>query len=174
VNDKQQSLFEEHHGPEGRSVKVSDAFGKPSPAWRQATQNFRTDGPDTSRATGIQAEASGMAGGHREMILGVLRAAGEGMTSGEIALACVLARHRVMKRMNELKIAAAQEQARVIRNNRGVVPLDLDDKLMSFVNQYPFFSESERKQIESMTGIRANPIIQNRPSLDELRAKHLR
>lgn len=80
----------------------------------------------------------------------------------------------MMKRMNELKQSVADEQSRVIRNNRGVVPLDLDNKLLDFVNQYPFFSESERKQIESMTGVSSTTINKNRPSLDEIRAKHLR
>ena len=55
----------------------------------------------------------------------------------------------MMKRFNGLKVAAAEEQVRIIEKNGGVVPSDIDKQLLSFVNNFQFLSPDERKQIET-------------------------
>ena len=57
----------------------------------------------------------------------------------------------MMQRFNQLKVAAANEQQRIIDNNGGVVPLDLDKKVMQFVNKYEFLTPLEKKEIELLT-----------------------
>lgn len=56
------------------------------------------------------------------------------------------------KRFNELKVSLADEQLRIIEENGGVVPNNLDKKLLEFVDNYKFLSPTERKEIESMVG----------------------
>lgn len=57
----------------------------------------------------------------------------------------------MMQKFNNLKVAAANEQQRIIDANKGVVPLDLDKKVMEFVNKQDILTPIERKQIELMS-----------------------
>ena len=54
----------------------------------------------------------------------------------------------MMQRFNALRIKAADEQQRIIDANNGVVPLDLDKKVMDFVNKQEFLTPTEKKEIE--------------------------
>lgn len=56
----------------------------------------------------------------------------------------------LMKRMNDLRIATSREQARIVREEGGV-PLDIDDRLMEFVNNYDLLSDDEIKEIKDFT-----------------------
>jgi hypothetical protein len=51
-----------------------------------------------------------------------------------------------MQRLNGLKVNLAKEQQKIIKANGGVVPNDLDERLMNYVDGYKFFNESERKE----------------------------
>ena len=54
-----------------------------------------------------------------------------------------------MKRQNQMKVAVSQEQDRIIAENKGVIPNNLDAQLMEYVNNYEFFTEGEREKIEA-------------------------
>lgn len=55
-----------------------------------------------------------------------------------------------MKRQNQMTIDVAREQNRIIAENNGVVPSDIDTKLMNFVDEYQFFKPGERATLESL------------------------
>lgn len=57
----------------------------------------------------------------------------------------------MMQKFNNLKVAAANEQQRIIDNNKGIVPLDLDKKVMDFINKQDILTPLERKQIELLS-----------------------
>src|SRR3990167_661725 len=57
----------------------------------------------------------------------------------------------LMNKFNGIKISVAEEQQRIISANGGVVPIDIDTKLMKFVNKQKFLTDEERKQIESLS-----------------------
>ncbi len=59
---------------------------------------------------------------------------------------------KAMQRFNGMKIAIANEQSRLIKENGGSVPSDIDANLLSFANAYELFSPKEREQISSITG----------------------
>jgi hypothetical protein len=68
----------------------------------------------------------------------------------------------LMQRFNQLKLDTAREQARIIAENDGVVPNDLDQKLMDFVDKYEFLTDQEIKEIRSLTqGAPKSGLIQN-------------
>lgn len=75
------------------------------------------------------------------------------------------------QRLNNLKIEAANEQMRIIQENNGVVPFDIDRRLAEFVKNYKFFKPGEREMIERLTGNpQGNP--QRNPRIDELLKKY--
>ena len=57
----------------------------------------------------------------------------------------------MMQKFNNLKVAVANEQQRIIDDSKGIVPLDLDKKLIQFVNKQDILTPIERKQIELMS-----------------------
>ena len=66
------------------------------------------------------------------------------------------------KRMNRMRIDVANEQQRILMENGGVVPLDLDTKLMKFTDKYPFLTKEERTEIEKLTRdekIQTQPVV---------------
>jgi hypothetical protein len=58
-----------------------------------------------------------------------------------------------MKRYNQLKIDVAKEQDRLIRENGGNVPSNLNGELMRFVNSYDLFTPEERSAMEQATTV---------------------
>ena len=56
-----------------------------------------------------------------------------------------------MERFNKLKMAVAEEQNRIIENNGGVPPMDIDSQLMKFVDSYPIFNNQERKALKKLS-----------------------
>lgn len=63
-----------------------------------------------------------------------------------------------MKRKNQMKRDIADEQTRLIADNDGKIPSDLDSKLLKFVDEYPLFNAQERSQLGSLgtTGVDAS------------------
>jgi hypothetical protein len=57
-----------------------------------------------------------------------------------------------MQRMNKLKVAMAKKQQEIIKQNKGVVPNDLDEQLMDYVNNYQFFTKEERAENKRLSG----------------------
>lgn len=53
-----------------------------------------------------------------------------------------------MKRQNNMKVDVVAEQNRIINENNGVVPSDLDSRIMEYVNDYDFFTPEERTQLQ--------------------------
>ena len=56
-----------------------------------------------------------------------------------------------MQRMNKLKVAMAKKQQEIIKENKGVVPNDLDERLMDYVDKYPMFTKEERKENQRLS-----------------------
>lgn len=56
-----------------------------------------------------------------------------------------------MEKMNNLKIAIAKEQNRILMKNKGIPPIDLNDKLMKFVDNYKFFTPKERMMLKNLS-----------------------
>lgn len=54
------------------------------------------------------------------------------------------------KRVNQFKRNVAAEQGRLIAENGGKVPGDLDTKISQFINNYQFFSDEERAELEQI------------------------
>ena len=54
---------------------------------------------------------------------------------------------KMARRLNQFKRDIAQEQARIISEGDGGVPINLDARLMTFANGYDMFTASERKEI---------------------------
>lgn len=54
------------------------------------------------------------------------------------------------KKVNKFKRDIASEQARIISQNGGVVPTDLDKKLMDYANNYDLLTKTERKQLTQL------------------------
>lgn len=76
-----------------------------------------------------------------------------------------------MSRRNQMKIDVVGEQNRIIRENGGSVPPDLDEQVMRFVNSYEFFSPEERQVTQRaaiQNGTWAPPTIETREEFDEL------
>lgn len=57
-----------------------------------------------------------------------------------------------MKRKNQMRIDLADEQAKLIEENDGQVPSNLDSKLLKFANEYSLFSTAERRALERASG----------------------
>jgi hypothetical protein len=53
-----------------------------------------------------------------------------------------------MKKMNKIKVDMAKKQQQIIRENKGVVPYDLDERMMDFVDKYQMFSKEELSDIK--------------------------
>lgn len=56
----------------------------------------------------------------------------------------------LMKRQNQMKTAIADEQDRLIIQNGGSVPIDIESKLRAYGASYKFFNEGEREEIEAL------------------------
>lgn len=56
----------------------------------------------------------------------------------------------MLKKFNDIKVGLADEQARIVEKNGGVVPLNLDKQLMEYLNKVDFLSPTERKEIEML------------------------
>jgi hypothetical protein len=54
----------------------------------------------------------------------------------------------VMQKFNNLKISLAKEQQRIIKENKGIPPYDLDEQLMNFVDKYKIFDDKDRADIK--------------------------
>lgn len=54
-------------------------------------------------------------------------------------------------KLNQMYRAAARYQAAIIDQHGGVVPMDLDSKMMDFLDNYSFFTEPERKDLDSIS-----------------------
>jgi hypothetical protein len=54
-------------------------------------------------------------------------------------------------KVNEFKQDVATEQQRIIDENDGVVPNNLDSQIMKFINNYTFLEDSERTALESLS-----------------------
>ncbi len=59
---------------------------------------------------------------------------------------------KAMQRFNGMRIAIANEQTRLLKENGWSTPPDMDANLLSFANAYELFSPQEREQISSITG----------------------
>ena len=59
-----------------------------------------------------------------------------------------------MKRKNQMRIDLADEQARLIEENDGQIPANLDSKLLEFANDYNLFNSAERRVLEKMNSDR--------------------
>ena len=51
-----------------------------------------------------------------------------------------------------MRIDIANEQKRLIDENNGSIPRDLQSKLMNYANSYEIFSDEERNKINSIVG----------------------
>jgi hypothetical protein len=60
-----------------------------------------------------------------------------------------------MKKVNTLKVAIAKEQAKIIKEHKGVVPTDMNSRLMEFAQNYKVFNDSDKKDMERLS----KPII---------------
>ena len=58
-----------------------------------------------------------------------------------------------MQKQNDFKIAIANEQQRLISENNGVYPRDLDKKMMEFADNYRMFTDEEVAEINSFLAI---------------------
>lgn len=77
----------------------------------------------------------------------------------------------MMKRQNNLKVDIAAEQNRIIEENGGVVPNNLDSQIMDFVNEYDFFTPEERTTLQlsaERTGEFNAPEISSQEEFDQL------
>ena len=81
------------------------------------------------------------------------------------------------RRQNQMKRDLAKEQSRIIRENNGEVPLDLDSLLLDFADNYDFLTEEEKEEIRQVSGgnvpvtdrfIGSGPSIEELPGFDEL------
>jgi len=59
---------------------------------------------------------------------------------------------KMLKKFNDLTQAVALEQSKIIMENGGDVPVNLDSQLLKYVDNYKFFTEDERKRIDALTG----------------------
>ena len=57
----------------------------------------------------------------------------------------------IARKLNGLKIAVAQEQARIMRDNGGAIPLDMEARLVDFANNQKLFSDAEKESIKALS-----------------------
>jgi len=62
-----------------------------------------------------------------------------------------------MRRLNKFRFDLAQEQARIIQENSGQVPIDLDARLLDFANNYKVFTPEEKTHLESLAANAKDP-----------------
>ena len=56
-----------------------------------------------------------------------------------------------MKRVNKFKMDIVKEQQKIIRENNGVVPGDLDERLTDFADKYRVFSKEDKADFKRLT-----------------------
>lgn len=61
------------------------------------------------------------------------------------------------KRTNKMKADIAQYQNSIISANGGVVPLNLDNQVLEYVNKYKMYSEEERGSIKRVSEVTKDP-----------------
>jgi hypothetical protein len=71
------------------------------------------------------------------------------------------------KRLNTMKRAIATEQSRIIGENKGRVPGDLDRQIMKFVNDYEFLTKEERKELEVISAENKSVVERFIPTEDD-------
>lgn len=62
-----------------------------------------------------------------------------------------------LQRINRMKVDAARYQAQLIQQHGGVVPADLDSRMLEFVNGYQLYSPEEREQVKKVAEPANNP-----------------
>jgi hypothetical protein len=61
-------------------------------------------------------------------------------------------------KQNQFKQDIANEQQRIIDENNGVVPSNLDTRLMRYVNQYQFADDEFKREVEEALKISEIPV----------------
>ena len=76
---------------------------------------------------------------------------------------------KMAKKQNQFKRDIAAKQSQIIMNNGGVVPVDLDGRLMTFANGYEMFTKTERDEISSFAnGTEDKPAVIEDESDDDI------
>ena len=57
-----------------------------------------------------------------------------------------------LKKINKMKIDLARYQGKLIKENGGKMPMDLETKMLDYANAYEIFTEEERKRMGDMAG----------------------
>jgi hypothetical protein len=57
-----------------------------------------------------------------------------------------------MRKLNQFKVDLYKEQERIINDNNGQIPADIDKRLVQFANSYQMFTPEEKAEIANLTG----------------------
>jgi hypothetical protein len=75
------------------------------------------------------------------------------------------------QRRNRMKRDIAAEQARIIAKNNGIPPLDIEQQMADYMNDYEFLSEGEREEINKLVSEGKKASKQGVPTVVNIRRK---